>query len=383
MQLFPILLRGSVRSALLACVIGIGAWLVSTNVWAFPELQRHGYVNCTSCHVSPNGGGVLTAYGRALSKEALSTWGSEEETKFAYFVDSVPEWLHLGGDLRALYLYRDTPRVQEGKWIIMQADLEAYASIDSRWYAGGSIGVKEQPGVAGKEYKFTSRRHFLMWKPTDELSVRAGRFHTAYGLNIQDHATVVKRSIGFDQGQENYNLEFSYLGESWNHFVSVFTGQPDLPVIQRENGFALRSAYAITEKIKMGLSYYFGAKDLERRHLIGPYAILAFTDHLFLLSEVELQFTKPRLASRSSATGIASYHKLGYEVFQGFIPFLTQENLQLDFRRPLNHAYAHGVGVQWLPRPHWEFQLAYQKQKTSQFQRRYIDAAWFQAHFYF
>ena len=30
------------------------------SAWAYPEMVRHNYPNCTSCHVSPSGGGVLT-----------------------------------------------------------------------------------------------------------------------------------------------------------------------------------------------------------------------------------------------------------------------------------------------------------------------------------
>ncbi len=47
--------------------------------WAFPDMIRHNYSNCTICHVSPTGGGLLTPYGRALSVEVLSSWGGETE----------------------------------------------------------------------------------------------------------------------------------------------------------------------------------------------------------------------------------------------------------------------------------------------------------------
>ena len=47
-------------------------FLFTQNVSAFPEMIRHGYINCNACHVSPAGGGLLTAYGRTISKELLS-----------------------------------------------------------------------------------------------------------------------------------------------------------------------------------------------------------------------------------------------------------------------------------------------------------------------
>jgi hypothetical protein len=66
--------------------------LVSGRAMGFPDLIRHGYTNCIACHVSPNGGGVLTKYGRSLSKELLSTWGREGEEKFAYFAKTSPQF---------------------------------------------------------------------------------------------------------------------------------------------------------------------------------------------------------------------------------------------------------------------------------------------------
>ena len=60
---------------------------------AFPEMIRLGYVNCTSCHVSPNGGGLLTDYGRSISSEALSTWAKpKEELPGHGFLPEPPEW---------------------------------------------------------------------------------------------------------------------------------------------------------------------------------------------------------------------------------------------------------------------------------------------------
>src|SRR5688500_1071067 len=73
----------------------------SSEAWAYPELIRHNYTNCTSCHVSPTGGGILNAYGRALSGEVLSTWYREGEERFAYAV-TPPEWLNLQADYKSV-----------------------------------------------------------------------------------------------------------------------------------------------------------------------------------------------------------------------------------------------------------------------------------------
>src|SRR3954452_12614673 len=63
------------RFARLVCfgLLGFGL-LQSPAGWAFPENVRHGYTNCVSCHVNPNGQGLLNPYGRQLSK-AMQSYG--------------------------------------------------------------------------------------------------------------------------------------------------------------------------------------------------------------------------------------------------------------------------------------------------------------------
>jgi hypothetical protein len=70
---------------------------------AFPDLIRHNYVNCNACHVAPTEAGTLTPYGRSLSSELLSQFGSEKESGFLHGSlgeKAIPEWLVLGGNIR-------------------------------------------------------------------------------------------------------------------------------------------------------------------------------------------------------------------------------------------------------------------------------------------
>jgi hypothetical protein len=54
--------------------VALVGWAVSFSpaAHAYPENVRHGYVNCAACHIHPQGGGQLNAYGRQLSKALQS-----------------------------------------------------------------------------------------------------------------------------------------------------------------------------------------------------------------------------------------------------------------------------------------------------------------------
>ncbi len=349
--------------------------------FAFPELVRHGYVNCTTCHLSPTGGGALTEYGRELSKELLSKWSYEGEQKYFYAIKA-PENVAAGGDIRYIYLYRNTPALEEGKWTFMQADLEDYVAIANRklWF-GGSVGI-QQPDPTIESYKFISRRHYINYRPTDELSIRAGKFAMAYGINTPDHAITIKRDLGWDQGNESYNLESAWIGENWNYNVTANFGRPDEQFRNAETGFSTQVSRAFLERMKVGGSFFYGDTPTQYRKVFGPFGIIGFTKQLFLLSEVDFQWLKSKTSNAPQQSGYVTYNRLGYEVFQGLIPYITHELSYLNQNDSNSNAGAFGAGVQFFPRPHLEANVFWQKRRSSAFNQKYTDLAWIMLHFY-
>ena len=328
--------------------------------FSYPEMVRHGYVNCISCHVSPNGGGVLTQYGRELSREVLSHKGVEGESQFAYGVVKPPAWLNLGGDFRNLVLFKDTPTVREGRVILMQADVEAIASY-MKFLVGGTVGYREIPNVESTTNNFISRRHYINYRPTDELSFRAGRFQPSYGINTPDHAIVTKRGLNWDQGSETYNLEAAWIGEKYNAFLTGIFGRPDNETLNREKGVAINTAVAFLDRIKTGLSYFYGSNNIQKRQVYGPWAIFGITPYFYFLTELDFQNTTP-VSSTPSQSGLVNYNKVDYEFFQGFHAFSTLEFQQTDFSKPDALSKFLGLGLQYFPRPHFELSFTVQRQ---------------------
>ena len=355
------------------------SWLQSTPTWAYPEMVRHNYVNCTSCHVSPSGGGVLNLYGRALSRELLSQFGKEQESAFAYGMVKTPEWLDMGGEFRALGLYQDAPQFVKGRVFPMQTDLEAAANYKKVWIAG-TVGYQSVPAGQPAIASLVSRRHYVNYRPTDEISLRAGRFMPVYGINTPDHMTFVKRSLGWTPGSETYNLELAWIGERINVYGTGVFGRPDARDLNREMGAALTSSLSVYDSYKIGISYYYGYNSLGRRHIAGPWGILGFTPRFFLLTELDFQQSISN-SDLGTQFGAVNYQRLDYEFVQGFHGFLTQELSRLDFSNldSLNKIY--GIGIQYFPRPHLEFNFSWQIQ-TNTLTSGYTDFGFLMFHFY-
>lgn len=363
-------------------VLPLCALLYFQSALAFPEMVRHGYVNCTACHVSPSGGGALTPYGRELSREILSTWGREKEPGFAYnwFQKSEPkESLRTGGDIRIAQVYRENPRTKRATLIPMQADVEAGVD-DGKHAAVVAVGLRAGERARTRDLnQFFSRRHYFLTRPTEQSSIRVGKFMKSYGLNIADHIVSIRRDLGWDYGNESYNLEYANLGEKYSYYLTLVSDDPEETRVVREHGAAATGSIFLWEDSKVGFSYYYGrGANTVARDVFGPYWILSLTHKLFWMTEFDWQLKAPLNAERTS--GYVAFSRVYYEAFKGFLPFAQVDVSNLNLEVAAQKRQAYGIGLQWFPRPHWEVMglLSQEKLAGSKFDQFH----WLMLHFY-
>lgn len=182
---------------------------------AEPTFLSKQYPRCTACHYSPSGGGLLTPYGRSLSREEISTFGrrdaaagdrAEEEFLFGAVGSDSP--LQLGLDLRPSQL-----RVEAGgrdlpdRNFLMNLDLQA-AWRAGDWTAYGTAG--RRPGGG-----FVSYEHWIVRQVSDLVSVRGGRFLPAYGVRFADHTALSRRQLGLGEDDQVYGVELGLSSDRW------------------------------------------------------------------------------------------------------------------------------------------------------------------------
>jgi hypothetical protein len=374
-----------------ACALGamlVGSFFSGQAAFAFPEMVRYNYVNCTACHVSPTGGGTLTAYGRETTRDILSTWGAEGEQKAAYFINS-PEWLSLGGDYRSAYSYINSATTEAGQNNFMQLDLEAAAQY-KKFTFDASLGYQDPTAPNLWSDYLISRRHYIMYHATDELAIRGGRFYPAFGIYSPNHSLAVRSLLNIESpeqvGQgESYNLELSYLGDTYSVIATGIFGRPDdNNAVNHEEGASLVVSRSILDHYKVGVSYLYGGNTGEHRHVAGPYGILGFTEKLYLLTEIDFQdkfLTGAGLGQ--TLFGFAQINRLGYEVVKGLHLIADQEFARLNFTDITSLKQRYGAGIWWYPRPHLEASFEYQRrQDLSQPSTSYYDYMYFLWHIY-
>ncbi|OYZ23554.1 MAG: hypothetical protein B7Y39_04405 [Bdellovibrio sp. 28-41-41] len=271
------------------------------------------------------------------------------------------QWLRSQILLRGVQTRRDTPLVEKAQFIPMQADLEIGADTE-KFAIISTFGFRAKD--ASKDLKeFFSRRHYVLYRFSEQIVGRVGKFMHSFGLNGPDHITATRRGLGWDQGSEAYNLEVNYIGESFNHTLTLISNSPEIGTTRRDQGISVNSSYLWLNKSRLGVSLYQGRQSDFDRTVFGPYATISLTEKLYLSTEIFLQ-DKTVKSDSQRQQGYATFSRLGYEAYKGVSPFVQFDRSFLDESDQSSKSDSYGMGIQWLPYSHFDFMLLAAKEKS-------------------
>ncbi len=331
----------------------------NVKAFGFAENVTHGYTNCMTCHYSPAGGDLLNEYGRSLSSELMSTWSHKGVEGALGGLIKESKWAKVGGDLRTLQSYLETPVVSDRKLFLMQNNVELGFKFD-KFMLVGAFGTSEGPsGIPGKG-DFLSERHYLMYEVSPAARVRVGKFRINYGVNDPNHNRPIKRELGFGSFTERYNTEYSHYFEQGDAVFTYSLGRVDQARSSRdERSGSTKLGYYIGDNSKVGASFLYGETPQARRHLVGTHGILSLTEKAYAL--YELDYENKKSSNIGQTEKFLGHMRVGYEFFKGFKGYGLFDYLN-EVGNVANRYTAPGLGVQWLPFPHLELQMEYQAQ---------------------
>jgi len=360
-----------------------GFLLASQGAWSFPEMIRHNYVNCGACHVSQAGGGVLNAYGRTISYDVLSTWGKADEARAFYTVDpeKVGSWLNLGGDVRGIQVHEENSQFKVGRFFWMQGGIDAAITVD-RFTAMMTLGqVVGQQNESYQTLDFVSPKYYLSAQISDELSVRAGKFIPQYGLQIPQHTFYIKDNLLIGEGTERDAGEVLWNGEQWNFALGYSKSSDKSAVRDEEKAVSGQILKNINDSHKVGISFWSGDANQFSRQMISVHAVSGWTEKFYTLAEVD-HVTSKNKANDVETKSIYELFKVGYEFYKGMHVQAVQQYGRPDTNTS-NENQSGGVGFLWYPRPHFEFEALWSKQRTLAQDKEFEDFAYLLTHFYF
>lgn len=319
---------------------------------AFPELAlRADTPSCSSCHISPSGGGLLTEQGRDEAASSLSRGGDGRALHGAV---ELPPWLLLGGDFRAAALVKDDALASERLELAafpMQADLRAGVQV-------GSIAFVASAGLRGstRGYDESSRsyvvstEHYVMWS-NSETYVRGGRFFPAQGLRLPDHTLYVRRYTGTNLYEEPYALGAGYTTTRWELHATAFVHDPLLAVGRREAGGAAHAELHL-DSSTLAATTRVGTGENGTRSIASVSGRLGLLKPTVLLAEVAV--IRDQIAGASGVTQLATFAGADHQLAQGVQVLGWYEHFEGVFRYQPSYAHGTGIALKVYPRAHWE-----------------------------
>jgi hypothetical protein len=378
---------------LLSLLICLSPFFLRDVALAFPEMVAHGYTHCTACHTNVAGGGTLSEYGRNLSRELLSqkTLNGKEapegDEKFLWGTAQLPNWLKLSGDIRTLQLLSESSVASRARFMIMQVDLDADLDLTPWLHSFVSVG-RIEPRVdqpEAKDFVSIPRAGFdFALSPedsSDRWNLRLGRFLPVYGIAFAEHTLVSRRLLDFGPGQERYGAELSWLSEHASVAATFIALQANGNQNRKERGGILQYSHSLGEKAKFNLSYYQSLREASpgvdtTRQVFGASVITRLPRDWYAMLEID----RPKDAT--SKWGLIEVLKVGNEIFQGLHAIGIQEYSNTDFEQANPRFESYGVGVEWYPRPHWDFSGIFRRERNTAIRDEFDNVVWLIGHFY-
>ena len=264
---------------------------------AYSNMIRLGYVQCSACHVSPQGGGVLNLYGKGI--DYAQTLRADE-----------PRGAEQAGDAKPRFLY--DVRAQLG--VDRAPDSDAVYSLNTSFRT--AIGLNSQNQVV---YAFSVRspslsttrqmgatslgmsRLYWMYQPREGLALVVGRDELPTGLGLPGASGFYRSANEPNVSSTPTQAKLFWWNKRWQ--VAAYGYGPDGnetdPRFKARGAGALVGANVWKDRAVVGLTTRASTSDAYDRQSASVFARVGLTEHVgFLLEHLVTErtlTTGPRL----------------------------------------------------------------------------------------
>ena len=267
-------------------------WVLVPGVWvlwaftrparALPTMVRLGYSNCAVCHISPQGGGLLNAYGRSID-QAQSLRGGDYQPSNNRFIRWLSWGDHITQDLRSVtqeqistatdepliatvrarFLYRNATELGRG-WRIS-------AVINGENRSAKRPDLSYEPPVEPKDVYLTSA--LISYRPKGTLEFSAGRDPLPSGVNNPDLSTYIRARNRYGYYDAPLQFKMFWWGKHYQIAPYAFRPSGAEPTPARESGAGSFAEFSLLGKhtTVLGVNILHGSASAVHRTMVGPY----------------------------------------------------------------------------------------------------------------
>lgn len=331
--------------ALLFLIVVVGGVNVRSAV-ASPTMIRLGYTGCASCHLSPQGGGLLTTYGKGVD-EAQSLSAKEIEPS------DTPQ-RRLLFDMRFLVASHVTEAPSQPSSVnssTFAAMLRGSVKVSERHrmsYVMGLDGPRSVRTIGGRTAKVVVPRALWEYRPKEGVEIAVGRDVMPSGIGLPDSQTFMRN--GVDARDTAYPTQVKAF--LWTERLQItpyaFGPGGDEPHAARQYGGGVLGGVDVWKhRAVLGLSTRATAGDEFDRRSVGAFARLGF-GKWGVLAEHDLTSREARdgIGSRTDTRHLAGHTQVFFAPKEWLVTSLAAEHLVIDgISRPA-HTYRLTPAVQ-------------------------------------
>lgn len=266
-------------------ILAMGA----SQIFAYPSMNRHGYTSCVGCHYAPQGGGLLTAYGKSIAKAFSMPGGDYKESDVKKMISLNGRW-EQAIQFRLAHLKKETESVT----FPMQGDFLAGAKIGEKGFAnltlaklperGKTTALNQESGFF-TEYLFRSLGYVQALNKNYTVQVERGRL--PLGLNIEDHSTYIKRRNKNDTTDLVSRLALYRQDKIGQADVHIYSPSGQEKKGNEEWGALAKYEWYTFKHIFFGGQLLYGKTDLIKRDIQGIYSRGAVFGNIAWLAELD------------------------------------------------------------------------------------------------
>ncbi len=332
---------------------------------ALPTMIRLGYVNCAACHIMPQGGGPLNAYGRSID-EAQSLRGGEylpitnEIIRALSWNGRITEDLRFVGQeqlststnspllglFRGRFMYRNATEFGGG--------FRFSATVVGENESAARPSLVYEPAVRPTQVYVTSA--LLSWRLGNNLEFSAGRDQLPSGVNLPDLSIYVRSRNRLGYYDAPTQVKIFWWGKRYHVNPYFFA-----PGGNEQSGFHETGGGALAEvdvlghgRTVAGVNALHGSSPRLDRTMIGPYVRLGF-GKWGMFAEHDITTRTLNQATPTSFRQDASFGQVFWAVKEWLVPAISGERLTVE--RPYRESLL-AVGAQLTARLTPQFTLA-------------------------
>jgi hypothetical protein len=294
--------RHLIRIALPALV----AFTMAAPAGALPTMVRLGYASCTSCHIAPQGGGLLNEYGRGIDEAqslrageykpaepgqsgALTLWGRVTQD-VRTVIQAQQTWAPdqpLANLFRPRLMYRNVTGLGKGFRV------SALVLAETEHAPRPGLGY-DPPSRASSVFVGTALVHYRLGSSAE---IAIGRDQLPSGINLPDLGLAIKARNRMGYYDAPTQVKMFVTGKRYQVTPFVFAPGGHDPSGEAEKGAgALAELDVLGEgRAVVGFSVARGAADNGDRRVIGVYTRLGFGAWGILAEHDVTDRTRPAL----------------------------------------------------------------------------------------